>query len=162
MIAISVRDDRDWQALGVALGNPDWHRDPELAQVEGRRQRHDEIDARIEAWTWQRGAREVEALLQEAGVPAAALLDFRQLWHDPQLNARGAFEEVLHPAFGLEVRTRSQWGRGHLPQPAGRPAPCFGEHNRQVLTEMLGLRPEEIDELERAGLIASEIKAVPD
>ncbi len=161
-VAISVRDDRDWQALGRALGEPDWHRDAELASAAGRRRRHDEIDARLEAWTSQRGARDIEALLQEAGVPAAAVLDFRQLWHDPQLNARGAFQEVEHPAFGAEVRATSQWARGHLPQPIDAPAPCFGQHNRRVLSEVLGLGPDEIAALEREGIVADEIRAGAD
>jgi crotonobetainyl-CoA:carnitine CoA-transferase CaiB-like acyl-CoA transferase len=161
-VAISVRDDCDWQALGAAMGSPDWHADPELADAGGRRRRHDEIDARIEAWTSQRGAREIEAVLQEAGVAAAAVLDFRQLWHDPQLNARGAFQEVEHPAFGVEVRTTSQWERGHHPQPIDRPAPCFGQHNHEVLSELLGLDATEIAGLERDGVISEQIRVTGD
>jgi crotonobetainyl-CoA:carnitine CoA-transferase CaiB-like acyl-CoA transferase len=161
-VAISVRDDRDWQALGAALGDPDWHQDPELAHAEGRRRRHDEIDAKIEAWTSQRCARDIEAALQDVRVPAGAVLDFRQVWLNPQLNARGAFQEVLHPAFGLEVRATSQWARGHLPQPIDLPAPCFGQHNYQVLTEVLGLDPDAVVELEREGVISDQIKAAAD
>ena len=161
-VAISVRDDRDWQALGVALDQPDWHSDAELARADGRRRRHDEIDAKIEAWTCQRSARDVEARLQAVGVPAGAVLDFRQLWHDPQLNARGAFQEIQHPAFGLEVRATSQWERGHLPQPITLPAPCFGQHNREILTGVLGLDADAVAELERSGVISDQIKAGAD
>jgi crotonobetainyl-CoA:carnitine CoA-transferase CaiB-like acyl-CoA transferase len=158
-VAISVRDDADWQALGRAMGDPAWHGDAALSTAEGRRERHDEIDARIEAWTSQRGAREVEGLLQEAGVPAGAALDFRQLWHDPQLNARGAFREVTHPAFGVEVRATSQWERGPFAPPIDRPAPCFGEHNDEVLGRILGLDEAAIEQLKCDSIIADEIKA---
>jgi crotonobetainyl-CoA:carnitine CoA-transferase CaiB-like acyl-CoA transferase len=161
-VAISIRNDDDWRALGGAMGDPAWHADAELATVDGRRRRHDEIDARIEEWTSQRTARDAEARLQEAGVPAGAVLDFRQLWHDPQLNARGAFQEVEHPVFGTEVRATSQWSRGHLPQPIDRPAPCFGEHNRYVLGELLGLSDGEIAGLERDGVIGDEIRVQGD
>ena len=161
-VAISVRDDRDWKALGVALGDPSWHRDPELSTTEGRRRRHDEIDEKIEAWTSQRPAREVEALLQESSVPAGAAVDFGQLRLDPQLNARGAFREVTHPAFGREVRATSQWGRGDLPQPIDLPAPCFGQHNREILTKILGLDDEAVSRLEQQGVIGDEIKPAAD
>jgi crotonobetainyl-CoA:carnitine CoA-transferase CaiB-like acyl-CoA transferase len=161
-VAVSVRDDDDWRALGAAMGSPSWHDDPELATAAGRRRRHDEVDARIEEWTAQHTARAAEARLQEAGVPAGTVLDFRQLWHDPQLNARGAFQEVEHPAFGTEVRATSQWSRGHLPQPVGRPAPCFGEHNRDVLGGLLALSADEIAELERAGVISDTIRVQGD
>jgi crotonobetainyl-CoA:carnitine CoA-transferase CaiB-like acyl-CoA transferase len=161
-VAISVRDDRDWQALGRVLGDPEWQRDPELATAGGRRRRHDEIDGQIEAWTSQRAARQIEAALQGAGVPAGAVLDFRQLWHDPQLNARGAFREIVHPAFGVEVRSTSQWERGPLAPPIDRPAPCFGQHNREVLTGILGLDKAAIGQLECDGVIANEIKVSVD
>ena len=161
-VAISVRDDREWQALGSALGNPDWHGDPELAHAERRRRRHDDIDSGIEAWTSQRSARDAEEALQQAGVPAGAVLSFRQLWHDPQLNARGAFQEVAHPAFGLEVRATSQWQRGNLPQPIDLPAPCFGQHNEQVLTEILGMDSDAVAELQREGVISDQISASGD
>ena len=161
-VAISVRDDRDWSALGVALGRPAWHGAAALASAEGRRDRHDELDAAIEDWTSQRSPREAEAALQEAGVPAAAVLDYKQLGADPQLAARGAFQQIEHPAFGSEIRATSQWQRGTSAQPIDAPAPCFGQHNSHVLQEILGLSVDEITGLEREGIVGDKIQAVPD
>jgi crotonobetainyl-CoA:carnitine CoA-transferase CaiB-like acyl-CoA transferase len=161
-IAISVRDDRDWRALGGILGDPPWHADAELATADGRRRRHDDIDAHIEAWTSVRCARDVEIALQEAGVPAGAVLNYRQLRRDPQLNARGILQELAHPKFGLEVRTSSLWERGNFPQPIDRPAPVFGQHNDEVLRELLDMPPDAIDTLRRDGVIGDEILAVGD
>ncbi len=161
-VAISVRDDTDWRALGGVLGDPAWHRDPELAVAASRRRRHDEIDAQIETWSSMRPARDTEIALQAVGVPAGAVLDYRQLRRDPQLNARGMFQEITHPAFGLEVRSATLWERGNFPQPIDRPAPTFGQHNREVLSELLKLDGAAIDALERDGVIGEEILAVSD
>jgi crotonobetainyl-CoA:carnitine CoA-transferase CaiB-like acyl-CoA transferase len=161
-VAISVRDDDDWRALGAAMGDPAWHADAALADASGRAGRQDEIDARIEAWTSARCARDVEVALQRAGVPAAAVLDYRQLRRDPQLNARGMFQEVMHPAFGLEVRSASLWERGNFPQPIDRPAPMFGQHNEEVLGGLLGLDARAIAGLARDGVIGDEILATAD
>ncbi len=161
-VAISIRDDRDWRALGGVLGDPAWHGDTELADAAGRRSRHDEIDGQIEAWTSLRPARDTEIALQDAGVPAGAVLNYRQLRRDPQLNARGMFQEITHPAFGLEVRSASIWERGNFPQPIDRPAPMFGQHNREVLSELLGMDAAAIDALERDRVIGEEILAVGD
>ncbi|MCS7277127.1 MAG: CoA transferase [Dehalococcoidia bacterium] len=160
-IAISVRNDQEWQALVRLMGNPDWATDPELATVEGRRRHHDLIDQHLERWTSQHCARALEAALQEAGVPAGAVLDYRQLRFDPQLNARGMTQEVQHPLFGTEVRTRSLWQRGPCSQPIERPAPCFGQHNRYVLREILGYSEQDIQRLEEQGIIASSIHPSP-
>jgi crotonobetainyl-CoA:carnitine CoA-transferase CaiB-like acyl-CoA transferase len=161
-VAISVRDDRDWQAFAEALGSPDWAADTALATAEGRRQRHDTLDERIESWTSSRCARDIEIALQRAGVPAAAVLNYRQLRRDPQLNARGMFQEITHPLFGLEVRSSSLWQRGNFPQPIVRPAPTFGQHNREVLRDIAGMAEEQIAELERDGIIGEEIQATAD
>jgi len=161
-VAISVRDDRDWQALGDALGVPDWYTDVRFSTSEERRESHDEIDAHIEGWTSQREPRDAEEALQRHGVPAGAVLDLRQVGDDQHLAARGAFQEIEHPAFGREVRASSQWGRGEHPQPIDMPAPCFGQHNRDVLLGILGMDDAAIEELERDGVVASEIVAGED
>jgi hypothetical protein len=33
--------------------------------------------------------------------------------------------------------------------------PCFAQHNEEVLAELLGLEPERVAELERAGAVVS-------
>jgi crotonobetainyl-CoA:carnitine CoA-transferase CaiB-like acyl-CoA transferase len=38
---------------------------------------------------------------------------------------------------------------------ARSPAPTFGQHNAEVLTELLGCTPAELDDLQDAGVIAS-------
>ena len=161
-VAISIRDDAEWAALGLALGSPDWHGDTNCADAQGRRDHHDEIDGHIEDWTSQRSARECETLLQERGVPAGAALDLRQVGEDPQLVARGAFQEIEHPAFGTEVHASSQWGRGDEPQPIDMPAPCFGQHNHDVLSGILGRDDAAIAGLERDGVISDQIVAAKD
>jgi crotonobetainyl-CoA:carnitine CoA-transferase CaiB-like acyl-CoA transferase len=152
-VAISVRNDADWRAVAGLIGA-----DASLG-VEARREQHDEIDARIEAWTSLRDAREIESILQNAGVPCAAVLDYPQLAADPQLAARGAFQKIEHPVFGTEVRAGNQWQRGADPQPVDMPAPCFGADNRYVLGELLGMPSGEIEELEREGVVGEQILA---
>ena len=161
-VAISVRDDVDWRALSEPLGNPAWHADERFATADGRRDNHDELDAHLEGWTRSLPARESEIALQNAGVPAAVVLDYRQLRRDPQLNARGMFREIIHPAFGREIRAASLFERGQNAPPIDMPAPMFGQHNQEVLTRILGYEEDEVGVLERDGVIGSEILATGD
>ncbi|HET9475935.1 MAG TPA: CoA transferase [Dehalococcoidia bacterium] len=158
-VAISVRGDDEWERLAGAIGLPDR---PEFATADRRRERHDEIDGLLETWTRGRIAREVEVQLQAEGVPAAAVLNYRQLRRDPQLNARGMFREITHPAFGREVRSASIWERGQLAPPIDLPAPMFGQHNHEILTRVLDMGPDKIEELERTGVLGDEILAAAD
>jgi crotonobetainyl-CoA:carnitine CoA-transferase CaiB-like acyl-CoA transferase len=64
------------------------------------------------------------------------------------MTARGAFATVPHPGRG-SVRVTATPFRvdGQAPGPRG-PAPHrVGEHTRKVLTEILGYKPERIEEL---------------
>jgi crotonobetainyl-CoA:carnitine CoA-transferase CaiB-like acyl-CoA transferase len=161
-VAISIRDDADWAALAEPLGNQTWLADERFATAVGRREHHDELDERIEAWTRERPSCAVEIALQEAGVPAGVVLNYRQLRRDPQLNARGMFREITHPAFGREVRAASLFERGQTAPPIDLPAPMFGQHNHEVLTRIVGFEADEVRALERDGVIGNEILATGD
>jgi crotonobetainyl-CoA:carnitine CoA-transferase CaiB-like acyl-CoA transferase len=60
------------------------------------------------------------------------------------------------------VRSASIWERGQLAPPIDLPAPMFGQHNHEILTRVLGMEPDKIEELERAGVLGDEILASAD
>jgi crotonobetainyl-CoA:carnitine CoA-transferase CaiB-like acyl-CoA transferase len=138
-LAISVTNDEQWRALVDVLGNPAWANDPELATVEGRRARHDELDERLEAWSRERDPAEAAELLVARGVPAAVGRDPRLMYEHPQLQARGYYESVEHPVVGalptptwpFRFRSVDRWIR--------TPAPTLGQHNHEILVGDLGV-----------------------
>lgn len=76
------------------------------------------------------------------------------LFADAHLRARDFICSIRHPEAG----EREYFGLPWLPAAADmprRPAPCFGEHNREALTRLLGYTAERIEALESAGVIAS-------
>ena len=84
-------------------------------------------------------------------------VDDLKIASDPHLAARGFFESPTHPDAGTfrhPVPLGVTLAERPLAEP--RPAPLFGEHNTLVLAERLGLSSTEIEELERAGVIASD------
>ena len=154
-LALSVASDAHWVALRRALGDPAWARDPALATRAGRRAAHDAIDAELAP---NFAAREREAavdLLVAAGIPAGAVLDPRVAHRHPQLAARGFFEEVAHPEVGTHLTPAAPFRYASVPRWIRRPAPTLGEHSREVLAELLGLAPAELDALEAARVIGT-------
>ena len=96
--------------------------------------------------------------LQAAGVPAGAVLDGRDLHFDPQLKAHGFLETLDFPRQ-RKMGPRRQiigrpWRFSNLPMSVRGPAPTFGEHNREVLREILGYDETRYRALEAAGLLA--------
>jgi crotonobetainyl-CoA:carnitine CoA-transferase CaiB-like acyl-CoA transferase len=149
-LALSVRSDAEWRALCQAMGAPEL---TPLSQDE-RRARHDEIDARIAAWTSPRDAAELQAQLQARRIPAARMLDSDSVHWDPHLLARDFWDFMPHLSMPPCAQPAPAWRlREANPRPR-RPAPRFGEHNREVLCGLLGLSEAELEELARAGVIS--------
>jgi len=155
-VAIAVPDDRQWQALVAALGHPAWASAPELATAAGRRARHDRIDAELAAWCRPRSADEVVETLWPAGVPVAKVMQPHRQTELAQLEHRGFFEHVEHPAAGaaahstLPIRLSTGPDRYHR-----APAPLLGEHNAEVLGR-LGVDAAQLAALEADGVIGTE------
>ena len=152
--AISVHNDQQWRGLVQALGEPDWAHDPRFATVLGRKAHERDLAAHLAAWTRQRPPREVEALLQRHGVPAAAVNRMPDLFTDPQLAARGSWRRLRHPELGEHAYETSPWLLSETPAELHSPAPLLGQHNRLVFTGVLGLSEAEYQQLEADGAFA--------
>ena len=153
-VAIAIFDDADWDRLVTALGSPAWAGDPALAGQDGRRAAQDWLDARIADWTRDRDRHEVMALLQGAGLAAAAVQDPRDLaTSDPQIAARGTFFELDHPVIGPALFEGPPMTLSRTGTDLWRSAPLLGEDNDYVFGEILGLAAGRRAELSEAGVI---------
>ncbi len=145
-VALSVRDDDEWAALCAAIGQE--HLACRFATAAERRMAHDEIDGIIAEWTRRQTKDQVMACLQDAGVPAGAVLSSKDLLFDPHLRARGFFEVVDHPETGPRPQLGMSWKLSETPGRITRPAPLFAEHNQFVFGRLLGLSDAGIETLE--------------
>ena len=155
-IAITVASDEQWAALRTVMGDPEWAASPELATGAGRAASQDVLDENLAAWT--RGF-EDEALfhrLQQAGVPAAPVLQSWRVLADPHVQARGLYEPCeLEDDIGVYSYPVPLY---RLPASEGgirRPPVALGQDNDYVYREVLGVSDEEYDRLVAEGHIAT-------
>lgn len=87
-ITVACETNAQFAALGKIIGREDFAMDERFQTVQGRRDAAEEVDVAIEAWTSSRGHYEGMYLLQQAGVPAGAVLTIPELMVDPQLRSR--------------------------------------------------------------------------
>ena len=141
---IACETDADWAALAGLLdrdrpdGAPALGGDERLATLAGRQAHHDEIDARISAWTQQRTSTEVFHQCQQAGVPAGPVLRETQLRADPQMGDRCWFRQNGSVEQGWHSFPGRQW-RWDGPEMPWRPIGILGDANEYVYRELLGL-----------------------
>ncbi len=149
-IAISVASDREWRALCGIAGLA-----PGFASLSLRERQVDEdrIDDLLAAWTRGRERDELVARLCRAGVTVAPVADARDLAESAFLEVRGFWAEVDHPEVGRRRYPGLPIRLSATPATYRRGAPCLGEHNREVLVEVLGFDDARVDELERAGVL---------
>ena len=153
-LAIAVADDEQWQALRQALGDPPWAKDPTLGDAAGRRRCEDDIDRHLRTWAAEEELDDAVDALRSAGVPAAPVVAPHEVVADEQLRARAFVETFDHPVvgrhevIGLPFRFASRTS-GWITTPA----PTLGQHNDEVLGDLLGLSAAELDELRAQGVI---------
>lgn len=144
-IALGVFDDEQWRALVEAMGSPAWAADAKFSTLAGRKAHEDVLEAHITAWTGERVAEEVMALLQSKGVPAGVVQNARDMLEgDEHLKAREYYVYLDHPEAGRTAYDGPPFRLSKTPGALRWPAPLLGQHNEQVCKEILGMTDEEI------------------
>jgi crotonobetainyl-CoA:carnitine CoA-transferase CaiB-like acyl-CoA transferase len=143
-LALTCRDDSEWNRLCRAIGGHTLINDTRLASLEGRRIRRNEIDHIISTWAAQQDAEQAMRQLQAAGVPAGKVCTMRNLTErDEQLTARQWLVEVENKLLGRHQLERfpAVFSDATFDY---TPAPFLGEHNFEVYKELLGMSEEEV------------------
>jgi benzylsuccinate CoA-transferase BbsF subunit len=163
-IAIAVDSDAAWGILSREMGDPAWARDSRFATAVGRIANEKFIDLQLSVWAAGETAEALAARLQKAGIMAGVVENGRDLLHDEQLRERNFLEPLKHaPDSGIGVRRTigRPWKLSDADLSITRPAPQLGEHNRQVLKELLGYGDHEIDAMEKSQAIGNVMAGSP-
>ncbi len=89
----------------------------------------------------------------EREVPAAPVLELKDVLVDPQITHNGTVIEAQHPVYGRYRRVRPAARFSHTQATTTRPAPLYAADGDEVLEE-LGLDAERRDALRAAGALA--------
>ncbi|MCS7277088.1 MAG: CoA transferase [Dehalococcoidia bacterium] len=152
-----IQADRFWGEFCRALGLEELEHDPRFATAMGGRRENAEELIRILDRTLATKTREEWIRIfeeQQVSFAYSPVQDYQEVLEDPQARENGYLVEYDHPAVGHPVRLVGhpvQYSR--TPASIRRPAPEFGEHTEEVLSELLGCSWEEIAELRSKGAI---------
>lgn len=153
-ISISVASEAEWAGFVAAIDSPPWATGDEFGDAFRRWRKHDELDALVEAWTVLHTAADAATKLQRHGVPAHPSHSPDALMRDPHLQERGAFPLVRNTDTGEQQRAVAPpWRFSETPARIDSWTPELGQHNVDVFSGILGLAPEEVHDLEEAGII---------
>jgi len=157
-ITIAVSTDDQWQALCEALDRPEWLADDRFTGSMSRWTHRDALDSLLPEVTARHDQRALMTDLQAKGVPAGAVLDGKGLLFDPHLQERGFYEVAAHePSTGMPPLpyTGRPWRFSRTAAKSPTAAPTLGQHNRFVLSEIVGTTTEQVEAMEVRGAIGT-------
>ena len=148
-VAIACETDDQWKRLAAEIGADHLN----TLDATSRLEQQSELDQLIETWTAGQAPDALQQRLQTIGVPAHQVQNSPEVVADPQLVHRDHFHEVPHEVYGHTWA--EQYGfrlsrSDGTPQKAG---PLWGEHNFDVLSDMLGYDGDKIAELVISGVL---------
>ena len=97
--------------------------------------------------------REAFEFLADVGMPVAPVYDDHESMSDPHLIARGTFTQVEHPVAGNYTVPNFPVRFSETPGRVTYASPMLGQHTEEVLTDLLGYTHEQLEKLEKAGII---------
>jgi crotonobetainyl-CoA:carnitine CoA-transferase CaiB-like acyl-CoA transferase len=157
-ICIAVETDAQWEGLRSALGSPSWTAG--LSSGAARRAAHDRIDAELSTWAATHDADAAVDLLWSHGVPVGKVAMPHEQEDNPQLRSRQWFSTLVHPVTGANLHGGFPAVFANGPAPSQlhtSPPPMLGQHNREILTGVLGLSDADVDQLEADGIIGTKV-----
>jgi CoA:oxalate CoA-transferase len=162
-IAIMVMP-HQWKQMVAIMNMPALADDPRFNTPRARRDNNEALKLIVEEWLQRFPARDAAIKVLEGGrIPCAPILTLHEAIAHPHLRERGTVRRVKDRLLGefdipgLPVKF-SQW---HAGTPSS--AAMLGEHNEQVLRQLLSLSDSEITALYRDNVIVRDelLDAVP-
>lgn len=150
---LSIWSDDEWGRLVAAMDSPPWATDPRFRTLPGRKQHETELDRLIGEWTRQHDPEELMGRLRARGLRAGAVRTMPEVFTDPQLVHRGIWWAIEHPEMGRHHYKAPPFILRKSPAAPTRPAPCLGEHNREVFVDLLGMPEAEFGALQASKVI---------
>ncbi|MFP6806298.1 MAG: CoA transferase [Pseudomonadales bacterium] len=146
-VAIVCQTDEAWQSLVKLADLRNKLNLSELQTVSQRRTREDEIEAVIASWTATMKEDELVEKLIDAGVAAYLVQNSSDATADPQFVHREHFVTVPHTSIGDYVVEGSRFKLSRTPAQYTKAGPELGEHNVDVLTEVLGYDMDKVSDI---------------
>ena len=123
------------------------------ATAEERRRSANELQVVVSGWIGTKTAAEVERLFEKSHAVIGRVYGIEEIWNDPGYRARGDLVTVDDAEAGPVTM------HGVFPHLVGRPGavrwagPPLGAHTDEVLVELAGVRPDELDGLRHEAVI---------
>ena len=153
MVLIAANQDTVFTRLADAMGRPELGTDERYATHSARGDHQEELDGLIAEWTATKTAAELYDLMLEHAVPTGRIYRAPEMLEDEHFAAREAIVKLNHPTLGEFPMQNVAPKLSETPGEVRWVGPELGEHNDEVLGDLLGLDDAAVAGLRADGIV---------
>lgn len=149
-VAIGVGNDRLFEKFCNAIGHTELLKDSRYKTNDLRCKNYiPDLQNTIREWSKDYTKKELEDMMESAGIPCGAVLNIKEAIEHPHIQAREMMVNCEHPTAGNQYFQGCVMKLSETPGTIDTPAPLLGQHNAEVF----GLSEEELKQLKQEGVI---------
>ncbi|MFQ5913861.1 MAG: CaiB/BaiF CoA transferase family protein [Nitrospinota bacterium] len=152
-INLGVGNDALWEKFCEVVQRPELAHDPRYEKNADRVRHHGDLKAILDEMFIAHPRGYWLEKLDAAGVPCGSINTLDRVLTHPQVLAREMVVEVEHPVAGRTKLTGAPVKLSETPARIRTPPPLLGQHNEEILSDVLGLSPSEIGALKSEGVV---------
>lgn len=151
-IVIATGTNKLFRRLCETLGAPELADDGRFVSNEARVENRLRLVEILALATVTRTVAEWLETFEAAGIPCAPVNDLSTAFSQPQLIENEMVVEIEHPTYGAIHVLGVPYKFSRSPCAVDSPPPLLGEHTHDVLSRLLELNEDEIDDLQASGV----------
>lgn len=149
-VALGVGNDKLFRTFCATIGHEELLEDPRYTTNELRCQNYvPDLQSVIREWCMGYTKSEVEAIMDEAGIPCGPVLNVKEAIEHPHIQARDMMVHCEHPTAGDQYFQGCVMKLSETPGSVDFPSPLLGQHN----AEIFGLTEEQVAEYKAKGVM---------
>ncbi|MCD0504520.1 CaiB/BaiF CoA transferase family protein [Bordetella petrii] len=152
-IHITAMADAVFGRLLHAMGQPELAEDPRFSSPRARATNEADLDRAITAWTTTLTLEQLEAALALAEVPATRIFTMQDIFRDAHFKARDMLVDLPHDRLGSVKVAGVVPKLSETPGRLRRAGGVVGRDTQQIMADIAGYAPEEIEALIQAGIV---------
>lgn len=146
-ITVALVGESQWALFCSALDRVDLIDDERFQTGWSRTQHYDELEPILNEAMAKKTTGEWLEQLSALGVPCGPINGIDQVARDPQVISRQMIVEVSHPTIGKAKVVNTPIKLSRTPASVERACPHLGEHTREILSSLLGMTEDAIEDL---------------
>jgi crotonobetainyl-CoA:carnitine CoA-transferase CaiB-like acyl-CoA transferase len=153
-VGVIVATEGDWAKFCQAIERPDLvGREGATSGPDRAKNMSGWLGDVINGWFGGQTKSGATSKLLAAGLPVGPVQTAKEIFEDPHVAARQLMIDVPDPILGSVKLVGPVARMSSDPTPVVSPAPLLGQHNAEILTEILGYTAEEVGQLKSDGVV---------